>query len=588
MSNLLSPESAFPLAAISGLDPMNARGAPCDGVEALAALIRACGQLAPLILRGDPDDPSAFRVLVGGRRWMALRRIALEDGVALTIRARLFNGGDAEALQFSLAENVGREDLHPLVEAERFSQLANFLSVGQIAVDFGITKRRVRERLALGRLSPKVREAWRAGAIGLEQAKALCLAESEAQQEALLAEAAGRLLSPLDIRARLRGSAMPASAAAARYVGLEAYVAAGGEVMEDLFGDEPWLRDRALVQRLAEEKLAADGEAIRAAEGWGFCATEDRESRLVRAIEPDYLDAERAARDAAERDLGAAADEAAREIVLARLETIERVAHLRAASVDERRKLGVLVSIDAGGALAVERGLRLEPEAEPKPGNDNAARAAAAARRAHGAGASVAAFPPVIPAAARRIAEAAMTKAISEAVAGDDELAEIYDIAALALGRGPGPIGLTRHIGPHRVSDFTRAIGRARFEDALEMAAAASKAQRRECRADCTAGSIDLRGREPAANAAVIAMAARFKPDLERMAAEAFDYEAFFRNATRATALLAIREIGGEALERNRGWRPDDGLAEEAAMLARARHWLPDFLRVPRPAEAAE
>ena len=72
---------------------------------------------------------------------------------------------DAAAHETSLHANIERVPLHEVDEYEAFAELADSgLSEGDIASRFGIDKKRVRQRLALGRLSPLVRDAWREGA----------------------------------------------------------------------------------------------------------------------------------------------------------------------------------------------------------------------------------------------------------------------------------------------------------------------------------------------------------------------------------------------------------------------------------------
>jgi ParB family chromosome partitioning protein len=53
----------------------------------------------------------------------------------------------------------------------------------------------------------------------------------------------------------------------AKFVGLEAYQAAGGRVRSDLFGEDVYLEDTALLHRLAGEKLEAEAERLRQ-DGW--------------------------------------------------------------------------------------------------------------------------------------------------------------------------------------------------------------------------------------------------------------------------------------------------------------------------------
>ena len=74
---------------------------------------------------------------------------------------------------------------------------------------------------------------------------------------------------PYLIRRQLTESAVRGSDRRARFVGAEAYEAAGGAILRDLFEDDNggWFEDVALLDRLATEKLAAEAQKI-AAEGW--------------------------------------------------------------------------------------------------------------------------------------------------------------------------------------------------------------------------------------------------------------------------------------------------------------------------------
>ncbi len=64
--------------------------------------------------------------------------------------------------------------------------------------------------------------------------------------------------------------------------------------------------------------------------------------------------------------------------------------------------------------------------------------------------------------------------------------------------------------------------------------------------------------------------------------AKHFDYAAYFRAAGRAVSLDALRACGGKAAESERAWMKDEPLAEQAAMMARASRWTPDYLGIAR------
>jgi ParB family chromosome partitioning protein len=97
--------------------------------------------------------------------------------------AIMAEGDDAEAIEASLLENVARRDPSPVREWETFVRLiTEGRTIDGIAAMFGITVTQVRQRLALGNLLPKIREAYRGEAIDDETVRHLTLA-SPAQQK---------------------------------------------------------------------------------------------------------------------------------------------------------------------------------------------------------------------------------------------------------------------------------------------------------------------------------------------------------------------------------------------------------------------
>jgi len=104
----------------------------------------------------------------------------------------------------------------------------------------------------------------------------------------------------------LTETAVRASDKRARYLGLEAYEAAGGYVLRDLFqqDDGGWLQDPVLLERLVGEKLKSQAEAI-ASEGWkwievavGFPYGHSMGLRELLGTTIDLTDEERATREA--------------------------------------------------------------------------------------------------------------------------------------------------------------------------------------------------------------------------------------------------------------------------------------------------
>src|SRR5208337_3645796 len=119
-------------------------------------------------------------------------------------------------------------------------------------------------------VSEKLLEVYAEDGMTLEQLTAFTVNGDHARQEQIwegLSRSHNR--EPYYIRRQLTDGAVRASDRRARFVGVEAYEAAGGIVMRDLFQHDEggWLHDTALLDRLAIEKLQTEAEALQA-EGW--------------------------------------------------------------------------------------------------------------------------------------------------------------------------------------------------------------------------------------------------------------------------------------------------------------------------------
>jgi ParB family chromosome partitioning protein len=186
---------------------------------------------------------------------------------------------------------------------------------------------------------------------------------------------------PYYIRRQLTDGAVRASDRRARFVGVEAYEAAGGIVMRDLFQNDEggWLQDPALLDRLAIEKLQIEAEALQS-EGWKWISVAPDFPyghtaglrRLVGAT-VDLTEDERARFDALQaenealEEQYAEADELPNEIDqrLGEIETALAAFDNRPVTYEQAEitRAGAFVSIDGEGALRIERGF-VRPEDE--------------------------------------------------------------------------------------------------------------------------------------------------------------------------------------------------------------------------------
>ncbi len=146
-----------------------------ESLGALADSIRENGLLQPILVRRDPTQPDSFEIVAGERRWRAAQIAQLHE-VPIVIREL----SDAETLQLAIIENVQREDLSPLEEADGYRQLMEEFSYTQEALASVIGKSRshIANTLRLLNLSEPVRELLTEGKLTAGHARALLNAEA--------------------------------------------------------------------------------------------------------------------------------------------------------------------------------------------------------------------------------------------------------------------------------------------------------------------------------------------------------------------------------------------------------------------------
>ena len=139
-------------------------------------------------------------------------------------------GGIVVAEEVSLAENVVRAAMHPADQVEAFRRLADAGSTAAaIAARFGVSERTVEKRLRLGNAAPVLLEAYRAGEIDLDTLMAFAVTTDQARQNAVWETVSQQGYRPgaWQIKRLLTEDRVSATSAIARFVGIEAYEAAG-------------------------------------------------------------------------------------------------------------------------------------------------------------------------------------------------------------------------------------------------------------------------------------------------------------------------------------------------------------------------
>ena len=387
------------------LAPENVRKTPPDAQAdaELKASIAALGLLENLVVRMDEpgeDGADRYAVVAGGRRLNAIQAL-VEDGVLhaehpVPCQVR---SGDAESGEISLAENVVRVAMHPADQVVAFTSLARAgQQVSSIAARFGLSERLVEQRLRLGNAAPELLDAYRADEIDLEVLKAFAVTTDIERQMAVWEQVSGQGYRPTawQVKRLLTEERVPGASAIARFVGVDAYEAAGGQVLRDLFArdDESgvWFEDPVLLEKLATDKLQAAADELATRWKWAVAMIDVEWSDTARygRIEPQPAErtpeeqAEIAKLEARQGELAELDDDewtqetlTEAETIETRLDEIEGVVEARATwRREDFAMAGCIVTIAQDGEFQVIAGL-VKPEDMPKPEESDAGGAAA-------------------------------------------------------------------------------------------------------------------------------------------------------------------------------------------------------------------
>lgn len=361
-------------------------------VEELAEDIARGGLLQSLNVRpmlgADGVETGTFEIPAGGRRFQALSLLVKQKRLAKTAPIPCIvrdASSHIMAEDDSLAENMQRVALHPLDQFRAFQALRE---KGQgeeaIAAAFFVTPQIVKQRLKLASVARALLEVYAEDGMTLEQLMAFSVNPDHARQVQVWDAVKNSWnKDPYAIRRMLTETRVRASDRRAVFVGVEAFEAAGGVVLRDLFqGDDGgWLEDPALLDRLVTDKLQTEAEAL-AAEGWKWIevATDlpygySHDLRRLAGDPAPMTDEEAAAHAAllaehrALEEEYSGQDEYPEEINarLGELEMAMQASEARPLIFDlaEVARAGAFVTLDRDGSLAVYRGY-VRPEDGPR------------------------------------------------------------------------------------------------------------------------------------------------------------------------------------------------------------------------------
>jgi len=375
--------STVPLSLLSIDEKANVRKTGRGSEPMFVASIEAKGIIEPLTVR---INGKGYAVTNGGKRlsalqWMkdhgkAAAGVAVTDGFEVPVNVR--EEDDKNARDTSLMTNIIRAGMHPVDEFEAFAALRDDgMQEAEIAVRYGLKEKEVRQRLALGRISPVIREAWRADKVSAEQAMAYTLGPTHKAQEQFFKKYgddrwrgnANNIRDAFAVKHRDVGKLVA-------FVGIDELRKAGVKVDEDLFGTDHRAADPKTVAAMAHDKLEAEcARLIAAGWAWALTATDPvaEHSRSWGSLgwrdkkpNPDEKKRLDALRKITETNEDVFIDEMSPVDLEAQdeIDAIEGAIEERLYKPAERAKAGCIISISDRGRLEVRYGVLKPAEAK--------------------------------------------------------------------------------------------------------------------------------------------------------------------------------------------------------------------------------
>jgi ParB family chromosome partitioning protein len=579
----LAVSKTVPLQQLRAGDAINARRTGRDtALDELKASILAHGVVQSLRVRLVGE--SHYEVIAGNRRLLALQGLEHEGKIPHDFEVPVIVSviDDAAAHELSVVENVERVPVSPVDEFKAYGRLHDEgMAPDDIAARFGVPARRVQQRLKLAALHPVVLSALETGKIGLEAAQLFTLAAPERQAEkfeALSKSQSWALQSGYawQLRGMLTEEHIKPDSDLAKFIGEEAYLAAGGLIQADLFEDRQYWISRDIADELVE-RMWAERVDRWLDEGWAWVKPESDVPDWYQRVRFQPSEVELGADDAArlaaieaemedyDTDNGLAPDEEAQWLAL-EAEADSLRDKMTSYSAEDRARSGVIYWPTSG---RVEFGF-----GEPRAGGSVAS----------GAAEKKATLSPEDPAAVGPTVSETLSAVLSDAlrteVAADPDLALPLLAAFMAVGQGGG--SLPAHLSVGHATDPSR-DGKQGIAEAFRYFDEMPDEELLAAIARMLANTIDVRdsflhpkfqyssntaaGRQKLVREIVEVVEPRDFPE--------FDAAAYFSGVKKPLIAAAFKEITGDAIKD--GKKAD--MAATTAKLAVERGWLPIALR---------
>jgi len=97
-----------------------------DSLQELTDSIKSQGVIQPIVVRPNKTSEGKYEIIAGERRWLASQNAGLHE-----VPVVILNVDDVKSLEFAIIENVQRQDLNPIEEAQGYQKLINDFSYNQ-------------------------------------------------------------------------------------------------------------------------------------------------------------------------------------------------------------------------------------------------------------------------------------------------------------------------------------------------------------------------------------------------------------------------------------------------------------------------
>ena len=261
---------------------LNVRKSALADMESLTTSIEQIGLQQNLIVvpfvKGKKKGQ--FGVIAGRRRFQALNQLASSENpntqkLLNAIPCKVISADDA--ILVSLSENLHRQQMTPV---DTFNSVKALLDLGKglsyIVRNLCKSENTIKQYIALANLSPKLIALFQEDEVTLEQMQALTCAQTHEHQEQIWEEYGYRNPHPNYIKKLIMGDGVGTVARSPLYqfIGVEEYEKRGGSLTPELFGEDIFIHNHALMLQLFEEKAQPLIDNLKA-QGWSWIHLEE-------------------------------------------------------------------------------------------------------------------------------------------------------------------------------------------------------------------------------------------------------------------------------------------------------------------------